>query len=142
MRNLAIFSKCMQHMEHIKIIWIDNLDLLHLLNVLLNFTNFCSLFLFKCEFFYWADKVYHKGLLFKLEQMGISWNLLIWLGSYLSRRSQKVVIINVKSNQVYHCLCTPGFHIRTFALSGVCKWPWDNPLLICRWYLPFGGNQP
>ncbi len=44
------------------------------------------------------DKVYHKGLLFKLEQMGISGNLLKWIESYLNGRSQIVVINGVKSN--------------------------------------------
>ncbi len=38
------------------------------------------------------DKVYHKGLLHKLEQLGICGNLLKWLESYLSNRKQRVVI--------------------------------------------------
>ncbi len=38
------------------------------------------------------DKVYHKGLLHKLEQLGICGNLLKWLESYLSNRQQRVVI--------------------------------------------------
>ncbi len=38
------------------------------------------------------DKVYHDGLLFKLEQFGITWNLLAWFKSYLSGRRQRVVI--------------------------------------------------
>ncbi len=46
-------------------------------------------------------KVYHKGLLFKLEQMGICGNLLKWLESYLSGRSLKVVINGVESNPRY-----------------------------------------
>ena len=44
------------------------------------------------------DKVYHKGLLFKLQQLGICGNLLKWIESYLEGRSQKVVINGVKSN--------------------------------------------
>ncbi len=47
------------------------------------------------------DKVYHKGLMFKLEQMGISGNLLKWIESYLKGRSQKVVINGVESNPRY-----------------------------------------
>ena len=38
------------------------------------------------------DKVYHRGLLHKLEQLGICGNLLKWLESYLKDRKQKVVI--------------------------------------------------
>ncbi len=38
------------------------------------------------------DKVYHKGLLLKLEQLGVCGNLLKWLESYLSNRKQRVVI--------------------------------------------------
>ncbi len=38
------------------------------------------------------DKVYHKGLLLKLEQLGVCGNLLKWLESYLSNRQQRVVI--------------------------------------------------
>ena len=38
------------------------------------------------------DKVYHKGLLHKLEQLGICGKLLKWLESYLTNRKQRVVI--------------------------------------------------
>ena len=38
------------------------------------------------------DKVWHKGLIFKLKQAGISGNLLEWLKDYLSNRRQRVVI--------------------------------------------------
>ena len=38
------------------------------------------------------DKVWHKGLLFKLERAGIRGNLLRWLSDYLSDRRQRVVI--------------------------------------------------
>ena len=47
------------------------------------------------------DKVWHEGLLFKLERMGVSGNLLKWIGSYLRGRSQKVVINGVASNPRY-----------------------------------------
>ena len=36
------------------------------------------------------DRVWHKGLLFKLRQIGIEGKLLEWLNSYLSQRKQKV----------------------------------------------------
>ena len=38
------------------------------------------------------DRVWHKGLLFKLKQYGISGNLLVWFKRYLSGRSQRVVL--------------------------------------------------
>ena len=38
------------------------------------------------------DKVWHKGLLYKLKQLGIEGNLFTWLSSYLSDRQQRVVI--------------------------------------------------
>ena len=37
------------------------------------------------------DRVWHKGLLFKLRQNGIDGKLLEWLSSYLSQRKQKVL---------------------------------------------------
>ena len=38
------------------------------------------------------DRVWHKGILFKLKENGIGDNLLLWLTSYLENRTQKVVI--------------------------------------------------
>ncbi len=38
------------------------------------------------------DKVWHKGLIFKIEKYGIKGNLLKWLTSYLTYRKQKVVL--------------------------------------------------
>ena len=38
------------------------------------------------------DKVWHKGLLFKLSQNGISGNLLDLLSSFLSDRKQRVLL--------------------------------------------------
>ena len=38
------------------------------------------------------DKVWHKGVLFKLQQAGIRGNLLSFLSNYLSDRKQKVII--------------------------------------------------
>ena len=38
------------------------------------------------------DKVWHKGLLFKLKQNGISGKLLNFLGSYLNNRKQRVIL--------------------------------------------------
>ena len=38
------------------------------------------------------DKVWHKGLLYKLKQLGMEGDLFTWLSSYLSDRQQRVVI--------------------------------------------------
>ena len=46
------------------------------------------------------DKVWHKGLIFKLQQMGIRGNLLNLLKDYISGRQQKVVLNGEKSNYV------------------------------------------
>jgi hypothetical protein len=43
------------------------------------------------------DRVWHKGLLFKLKQSGISGNLLNWFKNYLSGRSQRVDINGLNS---------------------------------------------
>ena len=38
------------------------------------------------------DRVWHKGLLFKLERLGVKDPMLSWFSSYLSNRQQRVVI--------------------------------------------------
>ncbi|CAB4039864.1 Hypothetical predicted protein, partial [Paramuricea clavata] len=38
------------------------------------------------------DKVWHKGLLFKLKRSGIGDPLLSWIKSYLTNRKQRAVI--------------------------------------------------
>lgn len=43
------------------------------------------------------DKVWHKGLLYKLSNLGIRGNLLKWFHSYLHNRKQCVVINGTKS---------------------------------------------
>ena len=44
------------------------------------------------------DKVWHKGLLFKLRQVGIEGMVLNWLSSYLENRRQQVVINGCNSS--------------------------------------------
>lgn len=44
------------------------------------------------------DKVWHRGLLFKLEKIGIRGSLLSWFHSYLTGRRQKVVLDGCESN--------------------------------------------
>ena len=38
------------------------------------------------------DRVWHEGLLYKLKQLGVPHELVLWFSSYLSNRSQRVVI--------------------------------------------------
>ena len=47
------------------------------------------------------DRVWHKGLLFKLKQLGITGNLLNWFASYLSNRCQRVVVGGQRSSIKY-----------------------------------------
>ncbi|MCG8095193.1 MAG: hypothetical protein JAZ17_16505 [Candidatus Thiodiazotropha endolucinida] len=44
------------------------------------------------------DRVWHKGLIFKLKQHGINGSLLNWIDDYLSNRKQKVVIRSCTSS--------------------------------------------
>ena len=44
------------------------------------------------------DRVWHKGLLRKLESIGIRGSLLSWVDNYLSERKQRVVINNSTSS--------------------------------------------
>ena len=44
------------------------------------------------------DRVWHKGLIFKLKQNGIDGDLLEWISDYLSGRKRKVVIRNTLSS--------------------------------------------
>ena len=44
------------------------------------------------------DRVWHKGLLFKLRQNGIEGNLLNWLSNYLSNRNQRVALQSAVSS--------------------------------------------
>ena len=37
------------------------------------------------------DRVWHRGLLFKLESVGISDSLILWFSDYLAERKQRVV---------------------------------------------------
>ena len=42
------------------------------------------------------DRVWHKGLLFKLESVGIVGNLLTWFTDYLDGRKQLVTLSGIK----------------------------------------------
>ena len=40
------------------------------------------------------DRVWHKGLIFKVKQIGIEGDLLEWVSDYLDKRKHKVLIRN------------------------------------------------
>ncbi len=44
------------------------------------------------------DRVWHKGLIFKLKQNGLSGRLLQWIEDYLTNRKQQVAIRSTKSD--------------------------------------------
>ena len=45
------------------------------------------------------DRVWHKGLIFKLKQYGLSENILKWISSYLQYRKQRVFVNSEFSNE-------------------------------------------
>ena len=47
------------------------------------------------------DRVWHKGLLYKLKLAGINSSLLLWFQDYLSNRHQPVIINGQKSDWIY-----------------------------------------
>ena len=53
---------------------------------------------FFCDISKAFDRVWHRGLLFKLSNIGIKDSLLNWFSSYLSDRKQRVVHANSTSN--------------------------------------------
>ncbi len=53
------------------------------------------------------DKEWHKGLLYKLKQIGISGKLLKWIESYLSNQNQSVDINGIKSDVLQLKACVP-----------------------------------
>ena len=54
--------------------------------------------MFFCDVSKAFDMVWHKGLIFKLKQVGIEGELLQWINDYFSDRKQKVVIRNCSSS--------------------------------------------
>ena len=48
------------------------------------------------------DSVPHRPLITKLQQMGVPNHLLVWISSYLTNRSQKVVVNGATSPNLQH----------------------------------------
>ena len=55
------------------------------------------------------DRVWHRGLLFKLESIGVSDSLSLWFKSYLADREQRVVLPGTVSAWKYiKTRCAPA----------------------------------
>ena len=68
------------------------------------------------------DRVWHPGLLHKLEQNGNSEDLLLWVSDYHSDRTQSVVLNSVSSTKkVCHSRCTTRICTRTSIISHLCE---------------------
>ena len=66
------------------------------------------------------DKVWHKGLVYKLESVGMKYPLIQWFNNYLNDRKQRA-IINGKSSAMekYKCQCTSMFSSWTFIILNI-----------------------
>ena len=62
------------------------------------------------------DKVPRRILAYKLEYYGIRNDILQWITTWLSRRTQKVVIDGVSSDPARVVWCPPGLRIRNHSL--------------------------
>ena len=73
-------------------------------------THTCVIF---CDISKAFDRVWHKGLLFKLQQLGIAGQLLKWIANYLEDRQQrgqsysrlKNISSGVPRDQYFGCFC-------------------------------------
>ena len=66
------------------------------------------------------DKVPHRRLAYKLEYYGTRNDILQWITTWLSGRTQKVVVDGISPCVVW---CPPGFRIRSHSFSDIYKWP-------------------
>ncbi len=67
------------------------------------------------------DRVWHRGLLFKLSQHGISGNILNWINSYLHNRSQKVFVgSHFSENRLIHAGVPQGSVLGPLLFFNLC----------------------
>jgi hypothetical protein len=60
------------------------------------------------------DRVWHKGLIFKLQTYGITGDILQWFKSYVCSRSQRVLYKDLLSSKLKcFCWCSSRFCFRT-----------------------------
>ena len=62
-----------------------------------NYEANCQVF---CDISKAFDRVWHKGLLYKLDKYGINGDTLMWIKIYLHSRKQKVFVNDVQSNDL------------------------------------------
>ena len=69
-----------------------------------------------------CDRVWHRGLLFKLKQNGINGRFLDWIKNYLSNKTQKVFIGSSMSNSKFTTAGVPqGSVLGPLFFSGIRK---------------------
>ena len=64
------------------------------------------------------DRVWHSGLLLKLQAAGVTGEVLAWFKSYLSNRKQRLVLPGAVSDSSWG---SPGINFRTLIISFVYK---------------------
>ena len=67
------------------------------------------------------DRMWHDGVIFKLNQNGMSGNLLKLLRNFLSERRQRLVLNGLHIFK-WHCWSTSGFHSWSIIVFNVYKW--------------------
>ena len=65
------------------------------------------------------DKVWHAGLLFKLKNMGITEELLVWISNYLCDRKQRVVLQGESSRWAD---INADINLKVSSLDHFCFW--------------------
>jgi hypothetical protein len=66
------------------------------------------------------DRVWHKGLIYKHNNIGISGRLLLWFTSYLDNRKQRVVLKGCTSSDNYINAGVPQRYILGSRLFLIC----------------------
>ena len=98
-----------------------------------NYETSCHIF---CDISKAFDRVWHRGLILKLEKYGITGNLLTWFQNYLTMRNQMVFVNGVYSSKKF---ISAGVCFRSPFVFNIYKWYiwWLNwyGTSICRWYI-------